>query len=235
MSVLRMNLPPDRLTQVTIAGPMIWAAAMLALHVLHPDNLERYGDTLSAYGVGPDGALFTIAFVALGVGIVALAFGLRRSLRPSRSADATIVLAILAGLGFILAGLFPMAPDRESIGRAIRGDSTPTTSAIIHGVGGLSGMVLLIVSMLFLSLALKRDARWGRWWQLSLAFGLATLMLFTAGFVISAQSIVPCCVYGSSGWIKALIARGLFSTLAAWLLLVALRLCRAPAVPERKN
>jgi hypothetical protein len=234
MSVLRMNVRSGRLKQMTIAGPIIWAGAMLALHILHPDNLERYGDTLSAYGVGSDGSIFTVAFVALGLGIVALALGLRQSVRPSRSRHTGVVLTVLAGFGFILAGLFPMAPDVESIAPAIRGDSTPTISAIIHGVGGLSGIVLLIVSMLFLSLALKRDARWGRWWQLSLAFGLATLVLFAAGFLIPAPQVVPCCVYGSSGWAKALIARGLFGAFVAWLL-IALRLRPDPAVPERKN
>jgi hypothetical protein len=212
------------LVYAAATGPLLWTGAMLTLHILRPDDFERYGDTLSAYGVGPYGSLFAVAFVGFGLGGIVLAIGLRDALRRSGMARVGSMLVGLAGLGFTFVGLFPMAPDLESIEPAIRGDISPTSSAIIHGLGGLSGMLLLIVAMLLLSYTFRRDERWRSWWGVSLAFGLAALLLFAAGFFLPSPPVVPCCTVLKVAWAKAVIARVLFGILAAWKLLIALRL-----------
>jgi Protein of unknown function (DUF998) len=205
-------------------GPLLWAGALLALHILRPYDLERYGDTLSAYGVGPYASLFTAAFVALGLGAVALATGLWRGVKRSIGARAGSWLLGLAGIGFSLVGLFPMAVDLDSIEPAMRGDMAPTTSAIIHGLGGLSGMFFLIAAMLLLPHAFNCDERWCSWWRVSLAFGLAALLLLVLSFFIASPPVVPCCPFGSGAWVKAITTRVFFGTLVAWLLFTAMRL-----------
>jgi hypothetical protein len=211
------------LTRAALIGPSVWLAAIGALHLLRPYDLERYGDTLSAYGVGPYGILFTLAFVALGLGAIALAILLRRSLRRSIESGAGVLLVALAGVGLSLVGIFPMATDLASIEPSMRGDIPPTTSAIIHGLGGLSGMVFLMTATLLLSRVFRQDARWRPWWRVSLALSLVALALFAAGFFFDTPPVVPCCAPGSGAWVKALLTRGFFGALAAWLLLTTLR------------
>jgi hypothetical protein len=106
----------------------------------------------------------------------------------------------------------------------MRGNIPPTTSAIIHGLGGLSGMFCLIAAMLLLSSTFKRDERWRSWWHMSLVLGLAALLLFVVGFFIPSLPVVPCCPLGSGGWTNALMIRIFFGALIAWLLFTALRL-----------
>jgi uncharacterized membrane protein len=212
-----------RLALVGIMGPVFYVVAIAAIHFLRPNDIVLYGNTISFYSVGPYGSISVAAFIALGLGALALAFGLRRTVMPSRSLRAGTTLVGLFGLGFCFAGIFRLAPNTASIEPAIRGEIT-TVSGIIHGLAAFGGAFCLIAGMMVLSRAFKRDERWHSFWIPSLILGLATLALFIAAFFIEAPEIVPCCPSGSVAWWGAIEFRAFFGAFVLWLLLASIRL-----------
>ncbi len=198
------------LAALGLVGPAVWTAALAALHLLRPDVNDT--STISAYAVGPYGWLMTAAFLALGVGALALTTGIRRATTPSRWSLVGSVLVGLFGVGFVLAGIFPVGGCRD-VGCVERFESgidvQMSAAAIAHGAGALLGILLLIVGMLVLSRAFKRDRKWSSLWPWSLVLGLAALVQF---------------VLAGEGLVGAVLRRTLVVTLVLWMVLSALRL-----------
>jgi hypothetical protein len=167
---------------------------------------------ISAYAVGPYGWLMTTAFLALGLGALAVAVGIRRATVPSRWSLVGSLLVGLFGAGFVLAGIFPVGGcgDVECVARFESDANVPiTAAAMAHGVGALLGILLLIAGMFVLARAFKRDPRWQSFRRWSLALGLVALLQF--GFP-------------GAGMVAAILMRTLVATMIVWLLLAALRL-----------
>ncbi len=198
------------LSGVGIAGPAVATAALVALHVVRPDVNDT--DLISAYAVGPYGWLMVAAFLALGIGALAVALGLRRAITPSWWSLVGSLLVGLFGVGFVLAGIFPVGGcrDVECVARFESDTDVPiTAAAMAHGVGSLLGILLLSAGMFVLARAFKRDPRWQSFRRWSLVLGLAALLQF--GFP-------------GEGMVAVILMRTLVSTLILWLLLAALRL-----------
>ncbi len=189
-----------RLALARIIGPVFYVVAIAVMHLLCPDDIVRYGNTMSLFSVGPYGSISIAAFVALGLGALALSLGFRRAVTPSRALRAGYVLVGLFGLGFCLAGIFRLAPNTASIEQVIQGEN-PTIAGAIHGLGGFGGIFCLIVGMIVLSRAFECDERWRSFCVPSLVLGLITLVLFAIGlFVLNSPSVIPCCPTGSVAW-----------------------------------
>ncbi len=198
------------LSGVGVAGPLVGAAALVALHFVRPDVNDT--DLISAYAVGPYGWLMVAAFLALGIGALAVALGLRRAITPSRWSLVGSLLVGLFGVGFVLAGIFPVGGcrDVECVARFESDTNLPiTAAAMAHGVGALLGILLLIAGMFVLARAFKRDPRWQSFRRWTLVLGPAALLQF--GF--PGEEIVA-----------VILMRTLVATLILWLLLAALRL-----------
>jgi uncharacterized membrane protein YuzA (DUF378 family) len=220
-----------RLASVGIIGPVFYAVAIAAMHVLRPDNVVLYGNTMSAYSVGPYGSISIAGFIALGLGALALSAGLRRAVMPSRALRVGSALVGVFGAGWLLAGIFRFAPDVASLEPAIKGEN-PTIVGIIHGLAGFGGIFCLIAGMIVLSRAFERDERWRPFWPLSLTLGLATLFLFVFGlFVLNSPAVVPCCPTGSAAWWGALEWRFFVGAFVLWLFLTAVRLRSVASKP----
>src|SRR5215211_3367670 len=73
----------DHLGILALAGAAFWATALVAMHFLGPQTNDT--STISEYAVGPYGGLYMAADVALGIGFVALALGLRGATTVSRT------------------------------------------------------------------------------------------------------------------------------------------------------
>src|SRR5829696_8987322 len=212
-----------RLALVGIIGTVFFIVALIAMHFLRPDDIVRYGTNIGFYSVGPYGSIFVAAFIALGVAGLALAFGLRRAVAPSRSLQAGSVLLGLFGIGWILGGIFRDAPDVASLVPVLQEKITPA-STLVHGLGAFGGLILLMAGMLVLSRAFKRDERWHSFWIPSLILGLATLALFVMAFFIEGPDVIPCCPSGSVAWWGAIEFRVFFGVFVLWQLLTSIRL-----------
>ncbi len=108
------------LASAAMAGAAAFTVVVLAFHLLRPD-LDPALDYISYYAVGRYGALMVAAFVALGLGCVALALAVRGATRGAISLIGCTLLG-LAGLGLIVGGIAPS--DLEG--------APPTTTGAVH-------------------------------------------------------------------------------------------------------
>lgn len=86
-----------------LAGVGAFAIAFIAVHFLEPD-LSIVSVYISAYALDDYGWLERVAEVALGVGLIAIALGLRETLAPGKRVAASWVLLLIAGLAGAVGG-----------------------------------------------------------------------------------------------------------------------------------
>jgi MFS family permease len=192
----------ELLAVLGIIGAAFFAVALVALHFLEPE----YNNTpaMSQYALGRYGGLMVAAFCVLGVGYLALAFGLRSATVALGAARLGSILLGLAGFWFVVSGVF-----------RVHAPGTPMTfSGVMHGLGFIVGVPTLIASILVLSGAFGRDDRWRSFRPVSSALGLAALILFLIAF------FAP----GIPGTAVVILSRVFVGTFVLWLLLTALRL-----------
>jgi Protein of unknown function (DUF998) len=221
--------PAPRLGLAATAGAGFYAVALAALHVLRPDDIKRYGNTVSAYSIGSWGALSIAAFLALGAAGIAVALGLRATLPRSRAARAGAVLVGVFGVGLAVAGPARFAPDQASIVPLIEGRMRPTGAGVVHGVAGFGGLAALLAAMPVLSVSFGRDAHWRRLRGRSLALTGAALGLAVVGLNAPTP---PAHAWDHGGWLGALSWRAFLGCLIAWLLVVAAHLRRPNSHPR---
>jgi hypothetical protein len=107
--------------------------AVVALHVIEPD-FSPVDTFMSDYANGDNGWLMQSEFFGAGIGTIAIALGLRKTLVPTKRGTASVVLLVLAGTGFFVAGLFNTDPT---------GVTDLTTTGTVHVLGsGRSGLDL---------------------------------------------------------------------------------------------
>ena len=193
------------LASAAMAGAAAFTVVVLAFHLLRPD-LDPALDYISYYAVGRYGALMVAAFVALGLGCVALALAIRGATRGAISLIGCTLLG-LAGLGLIVGGIAPS--DLEG--------APPTTTGAVHVIGAaLVGLLGLFVATLVLSVTLaRRPERSSR--LIWVGLGLLMMVAFL-GFATSSETV------------PGLGQRVLVSSEVLWLLVTAARL-RTLAVP----
>lgn len=194
--------PLEFLAILGIAGATVFALTLVILHFLQPETNDT--PAMSQYALGRYGGLMVAAFCALGVGYLALAFGLRGAITASKASRVGSILLGLAGLWFVVSGVF-----------RVHAAGTPMTfSGVMHGLGFIVGVPTLIASILVFSGAFGRDDRWRSFRSPSLALGVAALILFLIAF------FAP----GLPGIVVVVLSRIFVGTFVLWLLLTALRL-----------
>lgn len=190
-------MTPKQYGTVGVVGVGAFALALAALHLLEPD-LSVVDEYLSVYALGDYGWLSRAADLAMGFGIIAIALGLRETLAEGKRATATWVLILIAGLGFIVSGIFDTDPTNTA---------EATTSGAIHDLGGYISMFSLMIATWLLRGVFKRDsrhhplARTQHWFAILMT---AALLAFVA-----------------SEPILGLTQRALVITVAAWLIVLA--------------
>ena len=161
----------SRLGTIGIAGVVYFVVTVVVLHFVQSD-LDPLEITMSEYALGQSGWLMTVAFLVVGVGTLALALGLRRSLAPGRRVATSVVLMGLAGVGFLGSGIVEAAPEAE---------------ATIHDLVGLMLFLAIIVGAFVLRGVFARDARWQGLARAALWFALGLLVTFLLFFVLPEQ------------------------------------------------
>ena len=128
---------------LALAGFAFWAIVVVALPVLTPDAYDPIKQSISALALVRFGGFMDAAFLAFGLGSVALAFGLYRSV------DGTLLAPLLlaaCGLLWALLGFFRTG----SVG----------IGAVVHGAAATTSFLLIIVVMFLFAERFGGDGRW---------------------------------------------------------------------------
>ncbi len=170
-----------------IVGPVVFVAVFSILGAARPgyDPMRMFVSLLS---LSDGGSAQVASFLACGLLIIAAALGVRRVV-PSGIGSRWAVLAVgLAGLGFVLAGIFPTDPVQGyPPGTPLEMPST----ASWHAVGHLGGALLFFTGLPIAAIILARrfaaagDIGWAAY---SLASGVG-VVLFNAITTASPGSV----------------------------------------------
>jgi hypothetical protein len=106
---------------------------------------------VSDYALGDFGWLMKSAFFGVGIGTIAIALGLRQTLVPIKRGTASVVLLVVAGIGFFVAALF----NTDSTGV-----TDLTTSGRLHVLGSVVIFFALPITAWMVRGVFKRDPTW---------------------------------------------------------------------------
>ena len=185
------------LATVALVGSGCFVASALMLPAVSEYGIR--GDFISELAIGRYGFVQTLAFVALGIGALALAAGLRGSTKGSRGSLLGSVLVGLFGIGVLIDAVFPIDP----------GGRMTTVAGTVHLMAALAAFVCIIVAMFVLSRTFKQSAGWRSLWSVSLVLAFAALAAF----------FLP-----SGGEWAGLFQRVFVGIVISWMAIVALRL-----------
>jgi hypothetical membrane protein len=159
------------LATIVIACVTYYAVAVVALHVLRPEY-DPVSRVTSNYVVGPYGYLMTATFFAFAAALFVLSFGLSRVLAMPAQSRLGLALLVAAGLGVVVAGIFPtdVTPD----------DSPVTATGVVHILAALAAFVCVVVASLLVSKNVDRDPRWRAFRRPAFMLAIAIL----AGFAV---------------------------------------------------
>jgi hypothetical membrane protein len=161
-----------------MVGPVVFVAVFTMLGAISPgyDWMRQFVSLLS---LSEAGLVQTVSFLVTGALIISAAFGLRRVSAPGRGSRWAPIGIFLAGLGFIVAGLFPTDalqdyPPDTPLGLPL--------SASAHAAVHVSGALLFFVGLPVASIVMaRRFASAGEpgWAAYSAASGVG-MLLFNA-------------------------------------------------------
>jgi Protein of unknown function (DUF998) len=118
---------------VAIAGLLSSVICVAILHVVRTD-LPPVSHRLSEYANGPFGWMMTVAFAALGCGLLALGVALWEGSGRVSSRRFASATAIVSGMGMIVSGAFNTGVDRASEVVHSRASATATVSLVVLAV-----------------------------------------------------------------------------------------------------
>jgi hypothetical protein len=188
---------------LAITGSAYFALAVTALHFLKPD-LDPVSRMTSEYANGPYSVVMTSAFLAMGVGCLALVAALYRGVPRQALSLAGLVLFGLWAVGVLVAMIFPIDP----------GGVPVTLPGTIHQTAGPLTFLCAAVGVSLLSWRLGRDEQW-RSIQSTL---LALSAVVVVGFVATAS------FFFTGTELAGLAQRVVLAAVVAWIVLVAIRL-----------
>lgn len=198
----RQLLPMSLLVTVGIIGHVVSVATAWLLPLA--SEYTALGDNISELAIGRFGVIQTAAFVAVGLGALALALAIRRATRGTWGSRAGSLLTACFGVGPLVAAVFPT--DRVD---SVADLQSMSAVMVVHVVAALVAFVGGVAGMFVLTRTFRRDPRWRALWPASLALAVVALvLLFLQG----------------EGPLVGLYQRMLTGTSALWLLLIAVRL-----------
>jgi hypothetical membrane protein len=180
----RATAPPTRLLAwAGLAGPAVFTLAVVLSSALEPryDWIEEDISALFARDAAHPWVMAT-GVLALGLGVIALAAGLRGALARGEAAD--IGLVLLAGLGTVIcvAAAFHNDCSTETASCAARVRTGDVSwQHHVHDAASALIFVLLLASPLVLAHAFRADPRWscmGRWSMATGLLGLGLLVTY---------------------------------------------------------
>lgn len=155
-----------------VAGASVWVLIVILLHFIQSD-LGATDYYISDYALGDVGWLMKLAFIAVGVGTLAIAYGLLQSVESGKRAKTAIVLVALSGIGYVMAGAFNTDPTGAEETTAVGG---------LHLLGSVLVFIPLVIAPFFLRGVFSRTPQWKRMSRPTLVFALVLLALFIITF-----------------------------------------------------
>ncbi len=205
---LRISVPAIRtLAAIGIAGPLLFAAAVLVQDIVQYDHLVANRDDpwttspVSVNALGPYGWIQILNFGVLGVSVIALAAGAHRGIQGARRSVVGPALLGLWGVAFLLS-MFPIERQPQTFG------------GHAHAIAFLLVSLGLIPMYLFMWRRLRESRGWERFARYTLTMGVLTLPLEIVS--IALQQVVP------FSWFYLWFAAQLL-----WCVLLGLRLWQA--------
>lgn len=169
---------------------MVWIATVAAFHAIRPD-LAPGDNYISNYARGDWAWVIRVAFVINAAGWAAAGVGLRRTLAGNRGANWLEVLAGIAALGMLVAGVF----------RAdLPGTTVHSVEGIIHSRAAGAAFIALILLGFVGWATFRRSDAWAGYALPSLVFGTLALVLFAT------FTSWPDLVGGGFGWWQRALA-----------------------------
>lgn len=126
---------------LAIVGFVWWVMTTVALQILAAGANDPVEQSISELALGRFGAFMDVAFFAFGIGSLALAFGLYRSVRGALIAP---LLLAAAGVLWFLLGVF----------------QTGLGGSVIHGAVASAPFLLIVVIMFLFAQRFRVDERW---------------------------------------------------------------------------
>lgn len=193
-----------QLALLAIVGQVILLASAWLLPLVSEYTIV--GDNISELVLGQYGFVQTFAFLISGVGIIGLAYAIRRLTVGAWGPLTGALLIGVYGVGALLVALFPT--DRIDTSADLL---TQSTTGMIHSLVALVSFVCVVAGMVVLAWTFSRAAHWRAItpWAALLATGSVSLLL--------GQIVTP-----SSPWV-GLLQRMLVTLIAGWVILVAFR------------
>jgi hypothetical protein len=203
-----------------VAGSVLFVLAFTFLGAIRPDYdpMRQFVSLLSLTAAGPP---MTITFLVCGALIALGGVGLRAAL-PAGSGRVAIPLGTaLAGIGFVLAGIFPTDPVQGyPPGTPLEMPSTASVSAALHVTGAFLFFGGMTVAAGFAARRFRALAEPG--WA---AYSAVSAILV---FVANAVTSTPPGTISPLAPVAGLLQRVAIIAGLAWLALVCLRLSRHP-------
>lgn len=185
-----------RAGDLVLAGAMVFLLSAIALHLIRGD-LDWMDAQMSHYLVGRGGVLLQAGYCAMGVALVVLALGLRRSLVPKARSGAPVLLFALGGAGLCITAFAPMDPE----------GGAPTFAGWVHGLSAYTAFVCVITAMVVQSWNLRGDPQWRRRSTAALVLAAAT-------------SIGPGLLAANPDLPRGLTQKAVILVIAIWVLLM---------------
>jgi hypothetical protein len=129
----------------------ISSVLIILLHLIEPE-FEPSWRFVSEYAGGRFGFVMRVAFAAMSLSLIALAYALRAEVSSKPGLLGLGILGI-SGLGCGIAALFSMDPITSQPG-------PPTLSGKLHGVGSIMGIPTFPVAALLITYAVTRRPDW---------------------------------------------------------------------------
>ena len=164
-------MPAKQLGTIAMIGVGWFVVAVLALHVVEPD-FSVVNNYISEYALGESGWLMQSAFFGIGFGVIAIALGLRQTLAPGKRVTASVVVLLIAGIGFFVAAIFKTDPT---------GATETTTDGNLHLVGSVMIFFSLLAVAWMLRGVFKRDPTWEAFAKAQMWFAI----VYTVSMVVT--------------------------------------------------
>jgi hypothetical membrane protein len=166
---MEVGMSGKQLGTVGMIGIGWFVVAVVALDVIEPE-FSVVDEYMSDYALGNYGWLMRSAFFAVGLGIVAIGLGLRKTLGPGKRVAASVVMFVSAGIGFLVVGMFNTDPT---------GVTDLTTVGTLHVLGSVVIFFSLLIAAWMVRGVFKRDPTWEPFAKTQMWFAIAyTVTMF---------------------------------------------------------